>query len=319
MATPNGTYNNPLSFILLGIPGLESLQHWIGIPFCGMFTVAVLGNCTVLIVIKRNPELHQPMYLLLAMLALNDLGICPTIVPKTLGIFWFNLREIQFNSCLAQMFFVHVLAAFETGILVAMALDRYVAICHPLRYSSILTPNVLLGMGLLVVLRGVFMILPFLLLIKARVNSFRSTVVPHTYCEHMAVLKLATDDTRVNRIYGLAVVFIIFWFDSSFITTSYTLIFKAVFRLPGKEARLKAFNTCTAHIIIIMLTYTLALFSFLGHRYGHHLTPYVHILLANFYLLVPTVVNPIIYGAKTKEIRVRVITMFSLRGTLSKM
>ncbi|XP_027703182.1 LOW QUALITY PROTEIN: olfactory receptor 52A1-like [Vombatus ursinus] len=313
MKDSNATFVNPVYFILLGVPGLESVQHWMGIPFCIMIFLALVGNCTILSVIWRDPSLHQPMYLLLAMLAINDLCIFPVLFPKTLAIFWFNLKEIEFNVCLTQMFFVHALAGFETGILVAVALDGYVAICRPLRYTAILTPQVLLGIAIVVVMRAVLLISFCPILIKLRLTSFHSTVIAHSYCEHMAVVKLAVGDTRVNKFYGLAVILSLCWCDISFISTSYVLIFRAVLRLPGKEARVKAVNTCTAHITIIVLSYSLALFSFLAHRYGHHVAPYVHILLANIYLLVPPVVNPIVYGVKTKEIRIRVITMFSLQ------
>ncbi|XP_074046930.1 olfactory receptor 52A1-like [Macrotis lagotis] len=311
MKDSNVTFVNPLYFTLLGVPGLESVQHWIGVPFFIMILLALVGNCTILSVIWRDPSLHQPMYLLLAMLAINDLGIFPVLFPKTLAILWFNVKEIEFNICLTQMFFVHVLAGFETGILVAMALDRYLAICRPLRYTAILTPQVLLGIAVMVVMRAVILVSFCPILIKLRLTSFHSTVVAHSYCEHMAVVKLAVGDTRINKFYGLAVIMSFCWCDISCISTSYILIFRAVLRLPGKEARVKAVNTCTAHITIIVLSYSLALFSFLAHRYGHRVAPYVHILLANIYLLVPPVVNPIVYGVKTKEIRIRVITMFS--------
>ncbi|XP_043847969.1 olfactory receptor 52A1-like [Dromiciops gliroides] len=304
MKDSNVTFVSPLYFTLLGVPGLESVQHWMGIPFCIMILPDLLGNCTILSVIWKDPSLHQPMYLLLAMLAVNDLGIFPVLFPKTLAILWFNIKEIEFNVCLTQMFFVHALVGFETGILVAMALDHYVAICCPLRYTAILTPQVLLGIAVTIVMRAVLLISFCPILIKLRLTSFHSTAVAHSYCEHMAVVKLAIGDTQVNKFYGLAVILSLCWCDISFISTSYILIFRAVLRLPGKEARVKAVNTCTAHITIIILSYSLALFSFLAHQYGHHVAPYVHILLAKIYLLVPPVVNPIVYGVKTKEIRI---------------
>ncbi|XP_074046873.1 olfactory receptor 52A1-like [Macrotis lagotis] len=318
MRDSNVTFVNPLYFTLLGVPGLESVQHWIGIPFFIMILLALVGNCTILFVIWRDPSLHQPMYLLLAILAIIDLSIFLVLFPKTLAILWFNVRDIEFNACLTQMFFVHALAAFEAGILVAMALDRYVAICRPLRYTAILTPQVLLGIAIIAIMRAVILSSFCPILIKLRLKSFHSTVVAHSYCEHMAVVKLAVGDIRVNKFYGLAAILSVCWCDISFISTSYILIFRAVLRLPGKETRIKAVNTCSAHITIIALSYSLGLFSFLAHRYGHHVAPYVHILLSNIYLLVPPVANPIVYGVKTKEIRIRVITMLSLQRQKSK-
>ncbi|XP_074046950.1 olfactory receptor 52A1-like [Macrotis lagotis] len=313
MKESNVTFVNPLYFTLLGVPGLESAQHWIGIPFFIMFLLALVGNSTIFSVIWRDPSLHQPMYIFLAMLATNDLCIFLVLLPKTLAILWFKLKEIEFNVCLMQMFFVHALAAYEAGILVAMALDCYVAICHPLRYTAVLTPQFLLGIAIIAVMRAVILSTFCPLLIKLRLKSFHSTVVAHSYCEHMAVVKLAVEDSRVNRFYGLAAILSVCWCDISFISASYILIFRAVLRLSGKEAKVKAVNTCTAHITIIVLTFSLALFSFLAHRYGHHVAPYVHIILANSYLLVPPVVSPIVYEVKAKEIQIRVITLFSFQ------
>ena len=131
----------------------------------------------------------------------------------------------------------------------------------------------------------------------------------------MAIVELAAEDIRVNKIYGLFVAFAILGFDIIFITMSYVRIFVTVFQLPQKEARVKAFNTCIAHICVFLPFYLLAFFSFFTHRFGSHIPPYVHILLSNLYLLVPPFLNPIVYGVKTKEIRRHVWKMFSSQNS----
>ncbi|KAM5223431.1 olfactory receptor 52A5-like [Hipposideros larvatus] len=306
----NGTVFMPSVLTLIGIPGLESVQFWIGIPFCAMYITALLGNSLLMVIIKSESSLHEPMYLFLALLGATDIALSTCILPKMLGIFWFHLPKIYFDACLLQMWLIHSFQSIESGILLAMALDRYVAICDPLRHATIFTHQLLTQIGVGLTLRAVLLETPCLILIKCRLKYYQTTVVSHSYCEHMAIVKLAAEDIRINKIYGLFVAFSILGFDIIFITLSYIRIFITVFSLPQKEARLKAFNTCIAHICVFLEFYLLGFFSFFTHRFGSHIPPYIHILLSNLYLLVPPLLNPIVYGVKTKQIRDQVYKVF---------
>ncbi|XP_015358926.1 olfactory receptor 52A5-like [Marmota marmota marmota] len=310
MLTFNGSFFMPSVFTLVGIPGLEPVQCWIGIPFCAMYVIAVIGNSLILVIIKKENSLHIPMYIFLAMLAATDMALSTCILPKMLGIFWFHWPEISFDACLLQMWLIHSFQGTESGVLLAMALDRYVAIYNPLRHATVFSQKLLTHLGVGVTMRSAILVLPTLLLIKCRLKLYQTTVISHSYCEHMAIVKLAAEDIRVNKIYGLFVAFAILGFDIIFITMSYVRIFVTVFQLPQKEARVKAFNTCVAHICVFLPFYLLAFFSFFTHRFGSHIPPYVHILLSNLYLLVPPFLNPIVYGVKTKEIRRHAWKMF---------
>ncbi|XP_074046289.1 olfactory receptor 52A5-like [Macrotis lagotis] len=314
MQSSNRTFFNPSIFTLIGVPGLESVQHWIGIPFFISFVLAVIGNSLLIIIIRSERSLHEPMYIFLAILAATDLGLTLCITPKMLAIFWLRVREIHFNSCLVQMYFTHTFQCMESGILLAMAFDRYVAICNPLRHSAILTKRVLTNIILAVTLRAAIIIIMCPLLIKLRLKLFKTTFISHSYCEHMAVVRLAAVDTKANKVYGLFVAFSVLGFDVIFIFMSYSLIFHAVFKLPQKEARLKAFNTCTAHIFVFLQFYILTFFTSFIHRFGFNVAPYVHILLSNLYLLFPPLLNPIVYGVKTKQIREGMIKIFHSKG-----
>ncbi|CAM5072736.1 unnamed protein product, partial [Natator depressus] len=207
-----------------------------------MYALAVLGNFTILFIVKMEPSLHGPMYYFLCMLAVTDLVLSTSILPKTLSIFWFNSREIDFSACLTQMYFIHCFLLMDSGILVAMALDRYVAICDPLRHSTTLTNSVVANIGLAVVLRSGMLVLPYVLLAR-RWPYCRTNIIPHTHCEHMAVVKLACANTRVSSYYGLFVIFCVISLDVFFIAMSYSQILRAIFSLPTRDTQLKTFGT----------------------------------------------------------------------------
>ncbi|XP_039373351.1 olfactory receptor 52R1-like [Mauremys reevesii] len=279
-----------------------------------MYAIAILGNFTILFVVKTEPSLHVPMYYFLCMLAITDLVLSTAILPKMLSIFWFNSREINFTACLTQMYFILSFTAMQSGILVAMAFDRYVAICDPLRHSTILTNPMVAKIGLAMVLRGIMLILPHPFLAR-RWPYCRTNIIPHTYCEHIAVVKLACADISLSSYYSLSVAFLVISLDVFFITMSYTQILKAIFSLPTKDARLKTFGTCGSHLCVILASYIPALFSFLTHRFGHNVPLHFHILMANMYLLLPPMLNPIIYGARNQQIQDRLLQLFPHKGT----
>ncbi|EMP23834.1 Putative olfactory receptor 52P1 [Chelonia mydas] len=305
MAAFNLTHSDPSTFILMGIPGLEAAHIWISIPFSVFYIIGLLGNLMVLFVVGKEQTLHKPMFLLLCMLALTDIAMSTSVMPKALCIFWFNLKGITVGGCLTQLFFLHASSMTHSAVLVTMAFDRYVAICNPLRYATILTNARIAKLGLVGLIRAVLFILPIPLLLS-RQPFCANRIIPHTHCEHMAVSKMSCGDTTVNRTHGLVITFVVIGSDLTLIALSYGLIIRAVLRISQKEAHQKALNTCTAHICVMLTTYTPFLFTTLTHRFGQGIAPHVHIILANLYFLLSPMLNLIIYGVKTKELRDKV-------------
>ncbi|KAM7085592.1 olfactory receptor 52B2-like isoform 2-T2 [Molossus nigricans] len=253
------------------------------------------------------------MFLLLAMLSVVDLSLVSVTVPRMLAVFWMNAKEISFNACLTQMFFIPSFYVMESGILLAMAFDRFVAIWHPLRYTTILTKNVLVKMAMAVLARAVAVLTPAPILAK-RLERFQTHIVAYSYCAYMAVVQIACGDISDHIIYGLMVIVASVGFDLFFISLSYGLILHAVFQIPSWEARGKALSTCGSHLCVIALFYSPVVFSVLAQVLGYRMAPHLQIITDNLYFLVPPMINPLIYGARTKQMREWVLWILRCQG-----
>ena len=278
-------------------------------PLGFLYTLTLLGNGTILAIIKVDQNLHEPMYYFLSILALTDVGLSMSTLPSMLSIFWFNAPEIPFEACITQMFFIHSFGVVESGVLVSMTFDRFVAIRNPLHYASILTHGIIGKIGIAVVIRAVCVVFPVPFLIK-RLPFCHSNVLSHSYCLHQDAMRLACASTRVNSLYGLLVVIFTLGFDVIIILFSYVLILKTVLGIDSRVERLKPLNTCLSHICVVLLFYIPLIGVSMIHRFGKHLSPVVHTLMANTYLLLPPVLNPVVYSVKTKQIRRRIIHVF---------
>ncbi|XP_004708958.1 olfactory receptor 52B4-like [Echinops telfairi] len=314
MTTLNHTGVSHTVFRLLGVPGLEDQHMWISIPFILSYIIALLGNSLLIFIILTKRSLHEPMYLFLCMLSGADIVLSTSIVPQALAIFWFDAGEISLDCCITQVFFITSTFIFESGILLAMAFDRYIAICYPLRYTSLLTYSLIGKIGVSIILRSNGTIFPIIFLLK-RLTFCRNNILPNTACKHIILARISCNDIRVNVWYGFFVLMSTLVLDVVIIFVSYVLILRAIFHMPSQDARHKALNTCGSHVCVIILFYGPGIFSALTQRFGRHISPHIHVLLANVYILVPPMLNPIIYGIKTKQIRDQVVHVLFTKHT----
>ncbi|XP_069891467.1 olfactory receptor 51Q1 [Dipodomys merriami] len=296
-------------FLLMGIPGFEASHIWISIPFFCLYTISITGNTSILAAIRTDPSLHQPMYRFLSMLALTDLGLTLTTLPTVMQLLWFNIHKISFDACFAQFFFLHGFSFMESSVLLAMSFDRYVAICRPLHYASVLTNEVTGRIGLTIICRCVLAVLPSLFLLK-RLPFCRSQL-SHSYCLHQDMIRLVCADIRLNSWYAFALALVIIVMDPLLIVFSYTLILKNILSTATWTERLRALNNCLSHVLAVLLLYVPMVGVSMTHRFATHASPLVHVIMANVYLLAPPVMNPIIYSAKTKQIRRAIFHLFS--------
>ncbi|XP_055479659.1 olfactory receptor 52I2-like [Psammomys obesus] len=316
--SPNHTMESPGAFFLVGIPGLQSSYLWLAISLSAMYSIALFGNTLIITVVCVDSTLQEPMYFFLCVLAAVDIVMASSVVPKMVSIFSSGDSSISFNACFTQMYFVHAATAVETGLLLAMAFDRYVAICKPLHYRRILTPKLMLGLCVTIVIRAVISMTPLSWMLS-HLPFCGSSVVPHSYCEHMAVAKLVCADPMPSSLYSLICSSIIVGSDMAFIAASYMLILRAVFSLSSKNAQLKALSTCGSHVGVMCLFYLPGIASIYIAWLWQDVVPlHTQVLLADLYLIIPPTLNPVIYGIRTKQIREQMwmlLTCFSRQGS----
>ncbi|XP_008052790.1 olfactory receptor 51B5-like [Carlito syrichta] len=290
------------SFLLTGFPGLEKFHPWISISFFVIYASILFGNGTLLFLIREDSTLHEPMYCFLAILAATDLGVTLTTMPTVLGVLWLDHRHISHGACFFQAYLIHSLSVVESGVLLVMAYDRFIAICNPLRYASILTNAKVVKIGLGVLMRGFILIVPIIITLSG-FPYCRSHVLSHAFCLHQDVIKLACADITFNRLYPIALVSVTGFLDSMLILISYILILKTVMGIASGKEQAKALNTCVSHISCVLVFYVTVIGLTLIHRSGKYVPRIVHIIMSYVYFLFPPFVNPIIYSIKTKQIQ----------------
>ncbi|XP_045748766.1 olfactory receptor 51S1 [Mirounga angustirostris] len=303
-AAPSNTSMAP-TFLLVGMPGLSAVPSWWTIPVITIYLLSALGNGTILCVIALDPTLHRPMYFFLFLLSVSDVGLATALMPTLLGLAFAGVHAVPASACLPQMFFVHVFSVMESSVLLAMALDRALAICRPLHYPTLLTNDVISKIGLSIAFRclGLHLPLPFLL---AHMSYCHPQVLTHSYCLHPDIAHLACPGSW-SAVYSLFVVLSAMGLDPLLIFFSYGLIGRVLQGLGSSEECWKAGQTCAAHLSAVLLFYMPMILLALTDRLRVPVLQPAHTLLSYVHFLLPPLINPILYSVKMKEIRERIL------------
>lgn len=301
------------TFVFRGFPQLQNFHRMLALPFSTSYLSVLLGNSLLVYVIHSVEGLHSPMYLLICTLCMVDILVVTAIVPNMLLNLLFDWDEISLAGCLTQMFFTHLLSSVESTLLLIMAVDRYVAICLPLRYAEIMNSSMFVRLLLFTLLRSVS-IMATLVSLASSLQFCGSNIIQHFYCDHMALVSLACDSTDKNNAAGLAVIICFVGVDIPLIFISYMKILSVVLRAAvAGEDRWKAFHTCSTHLMVMMCFYLVGSVTFLSHNLNIPISTDVNTFMGLMYILFPATVNPIIYGVRTKEIRNGFFRIFNMK------
>ncbi|CAM9405980.1 unnamed protein product [Rangifer tarandus platyrhynchus] len=302
-AHQNGSISAEISDFLLNCFGRSpTWQLWLSLPLSLLFLLDMGAHATLLITIRLEASLHEPMYYLLSLLSLLDMELCLTVIPKVLPIFWFDLRPISFFACFLQMFTMNSIFAMESCTFLVMAYDRYVAICHPLQYLSIITDQFVVKAVIFILARSIFLTVPIPIL-SGRLHYCRENVIENCLCANMSVSRLSYGDIIINLLYQFACGWTLLGFDLILIFLSYTLILKAVLRLKSEGAVAKALSTCGSHVILILFFSTVLLVFVFTLVVEKEVSSDMPVLLNILHHVIPPALNPIVYGVRTQEIK----------------
>ncbi|KAM9120631.1 olfactory receptor 10A4-like [Pangshura tecta] len=287
-------------FVLVGFSYLNKLQIVLFLVLLVTYLVALMGNLLVILLIMKNPLLHTPMYFFLVYLSFLEICYTSSVVPQLLIHLLVEQKTITIAGCAAQMYIITIIGLTECCLLAVMAYDRYVAICHPLHYRTIMSgwtcaqlagASWIIGISVAVAQTTWIFSLPFC----------GSNQIHHFFCDIPPVLKTACTDTSKIKIVGLTVSVLFIMGPFLLISVSYICIISTILKLSSAEGRRKAFSTCSSHLMVVTLFYGTALFTYL--RPKSISTPESDQMISLMITVVAPVLNPIIYTLRNKEVK----------------
>ncbi|XP_027948998.1 olfactory receptor 7G2-like [Eumetopias jubatus] len=287
-------------FFLLGLTYDPELQPLLFSLFLSTYLVTILGNLLVILAVISDPHLHSPMYFFLSNLFLVDICLSTTTIPKMLANIQAQIQSISYTGCLTQVCFVLTFVSLENFLLAAMAYDCYVAICHPLRYTIIMNPQLC---GLLMVFSLLISIVSALLhsLLVLPLSFCKDMDIPHFFCELPQVVKLACSDTFINNILVYFLASLLGGVPLSGIIFSYTQIFSSVLRMPADGGKYKAFSTCGSHLSVVSLFYGTAVGVYISSAVSD--SSRRNTMASVMYIMIPQMMNPFIYSLRNSDMQ----------------
>ncbi|XP_076968347.1 olfactory receptor 2D3-like [Tamandua tetradactyla] len=287
-------------FVFLGLSQDPQTQELLFALFLVIYLLTVLGNLLIVVLIHTDSRLHTPMYFFLRNLSFADLSFSTTTVPQVLIHFLVKKKTISFVGCSMQIVVLLLVGCAECALLAVMSYDRYVAVCKPLHYSTIMTHWVCVQLALGSWVSGAFVSLvdtTFTLSLPYRGNN----IINHFFCEPPALLKLASADTHSAEMAIFAMGVVILLAPVSLILVSYWNIISTVIRMQSGEGRLKVFSTCGSHLTVVVLFYGSAIFAYM--RPNSKIMNERDKMISVFYSAVTPMLNPIIYSLRNKDVK----------------
>ncbi|XP_018586053.1 olfactory receptor 52D1-like [Scleropages formosus] len=283
-------------------------QYIYPVFFILLFTylIIMITNTGVMVLIATERSLQQPMYLLFCNLSFNDIMGNTNILPKIMSHLLLSERYITYAECVIQAFCSHIYGTAAHTILMVMAFDRYVAICNPLRYSSIMTTSMVLKLSAYA--WGVPLVMVSVLLgLTIRLTRCRSVIV-NAYCDNASLFKLSCEDVSINNIYGLIFTALLFGSSMGSIAITYFRIVTVCLTKKSKELNSKALQTCASHVALYMIMLWTGFSTIITHRF--QMSSVFRKLASVLFHVVPAYLNPIIYAVHTKELKSKIIQLF---------
>ncbi|XP_015672588.1 olfactory receptor 14A16 [Protobothrops mucrosquamatus] len=290
-------------FLLMGFSDDRDIQVLHFVMFLIIYLVAFAGNLLIVFVVILNYQLHTPMHFFLVNLSLTDICYISITVPKSMEVSLTDNKIITFPGCIAQVFLVITSASSEIFLLTLMAYDRYIAICHPLKYSLILNWNTCDQMA---VASWVSSLLYALLqtVIVFQLNFCGPNRIEQFFCDIPQLQNISCTDTKVNKILIWTLGITVGSISTGLVFASYVHIISAVLKIQSTEGRCKAFSTCIPHLTVFSLFISMGLFSYMRPKFLS--SPIIDLLSAVSYTVVPPVMNPIIYSLRNKNLQAAV-------------
>ncbi|XP_053120600.1 olfactory receptor 10A7-like [Hemicordylus capensis] len=304
MHTPkeNILQNNtaPAEFILLGLSEDPNLQSVFFFTFLAIYIMTLAGNLLIILLTLADPALHTPMYFFLRNLSFLEICYTSVNVPKMLGNLLSGRKSISFISCALQTYFTFFLGGSECFLLASMSYDRYVAICKPLRYHSLMSQRVCTSLAVASWLSGLFMSFGHTSMVFT-LPFCGSKVINHFFCDIPPLLKLACGDTSKREIAVFAVAMIFVTCPFILILMSYAGIIAVILRISSSEGRKKTFSTCSSHLIVVMLFFGSGCITYLKPNSTY--SPDTDKYFSLFYTVISPILNPVIYSFRNKEVK----------------
>nr|XP_006122810.1 olfactory receptor 6B1-like [Pelodiscus sinensis] len=287
-------------FILLGFPTQLEVQAVLFLVFLLTYVLTVTENVVIILVVKQNRQLHKPMYLFLGSLSFLEIWYISVTLPRLLVDFWSENKGISFPNCMAQLYFFISLMCTECVLLAVMAYDRYLAICHPLRYPAIMTHQLCLQLAAFSWAGG-FSISLVKIYFISQLTFCGPGVINHFFCDISPVLNLACTDMSVAEMVDFALALVILLLPLAVTVLSYLCIIGAIVRIPTAQGRRKAFSTCASHLTVVIIFFSATLFMYARPR---KIDPAnLNKVVSIFYAVVTPALNPLIYCLRNKEVK----------------